>query len=194
MITSSIIGCGMNRLTTGIYKSALEQISMESENYYMAQGLPAISAEMSLVHFRAASKSPSCQAMLEQRRSQVSRKKPPRAARQRSGRRQSEKGQMFCSAKWNRFADDSLLKRSAIHRFAARTSRASSSWFGVNRFLRSFYAYVLLTTSERSRAISCLTTQCTVESSSSPKEVSKPSTRLPTRSKRSSAVRLDARN
>jgi hypothetical protein len=37
---------------------------MESENYYMAQGLLAISAEISLVYYRAASKPPSCQAML----------------------------------------------------------------------------------------------------------------------------------
>ena len=51
---------------------------MESENYHMAQGLLAISAEISLAYYRAASKPPSCQTMLELRRSQVSRRKLPR--------------------------------------------------------------------------------------------------------------------
>lgn len=37
---------------------------MESENYYMAQGLLAVLAEISLVYCRAASKPPSCRAML----------------------------------------------------------------------------------------------------------------------------------
>jgi hypothetical protein len=37
---------------------------MESENYYMARELLAISAEISLRYYRAASKPPSCQAML----------------------------------------------------------------------------------------------------------------------------------
>jgi hypothetical protein len=37
---------------------------MESENYYMARGLLAISAEISLVYYRAASKFPTSQAML----------------------------------------------------------------------------------------------------------------------------------
>jgi hypothetical protein len=55
-------------------------------------------------------------------------------------RKQREGRQEACSAKRNCSADDSLLKRSLIQRLAARTSRASSSWRCVNRFLRSFHA------------------------------------------------------
>ena len=40
---------------------------MESENYYMAQGLLAISAEISLVYYRAASKPPELSGDAEQR-------------------------------------------------------------------------------------------------------------------------------